>query len=114
MLNSKWRPKVMSGKMTGVLKSLTRHVVLAMVSAVLVVGTGEWSEDAEDLGKLLVLIHCFLFNIFIHNVVGDCLETVLRWTNSNYINLEQCVTEFGEASGNSFKPIKFDVFEETN
>lgn len=47
-------------------------------------------------------------------LVGDCLETVLRWTNSNYINLEQCVTEFGEASGNSFKPIKFDVFEETN
>lgn len=74
MLNSKWRPKVMSGKMTGVLKSLTRHVVLAMVSAVLVVGTGEWSEDAEDLGKLLVLIHC---NLFIHNVMGDCLETVL-------------------------------------
>ncbi|XP_073950537.1 neural cell adhesion molecule 1-like isoform X1 [Choristoneura fumiferana] len=39
----------MSGKMKGVLRSLTRHVVLAMVSAVLVVGTGEWSEDAEDL-----------------------------------------------------------------
>lgn len=75
MLNSKWRPKVMSGKMTGVLKSLTRHVVLAMVSAVLVVGTGEWSEDAEDLGKLLVLIHC---NLFIHNEIGDFvhLETV--------------------------------------
>ncbi|XP_063367552.1 hemicentin-1-like [Cydia amplana] len=33
----------------GVLRTLTRHVVLVLVSAALVLGTGEWSEDAEDL-----------------------------------------------------------------
>ncbi|XP_061721983.1 hemicentin-1-like [Cydia pomonella] len=33
----------------GVLRTLTRHVVLVVASAALVLGTGEWSEDAEDL-----------------------------------------------------------------
>lgn len=32
------------------LKSVLRCMVVAAIS-VLVVGTGEWSEDAEDLGK---------------------------------------------------------------
>lgn len=29
------------------------QAILAMLSAAMVAGTGEWSEDAEDLGKLL-------------------------------------------------------------
>ncbi|XP_063387207.1 hemicentin-1-like [Cydia fagiglandana] len=33
----------------GVLRTLCRHVVLIVASAALVLGTGEWSEDAEDL-----------------------------------------------------------------
>ncbi|XP_063627874.1 hemicentin-1-like [Cydia splendana] len=33
----------------GVLRTLCRHVVLVVASAALVLGTGEWSEDAEDL-----------------------------------------------------------------
>lgn len=33
------------------MKSLLRNVALIALSAVLVLGTGEWSEDAEDLGK---------------------------------------------------------------
>lgn len=33
------------------MKSALRHALLAAMSAVLVMGTGEWSEDAEDLGE---------------------------------------------------------------
>lgn len=42
------------------MKSLLRHGILAMMS-VLVMGTGEWSEDAEDLGKLIEFISYLLF-----------------------------------------------------
>ncbi|KAJ0173694.1 hypothetical protein K1T71_010843 [Dendrolimus kikuchii] len=31
------------------MKSLLRHAILAAMTAALVGGTGEWSEDAEDL-----------------------------------------------------------------
>lgn len=31
-----------------------RYLLLAAMSAVAVMGTGEWTEDAEDLGKFIL------------------------------------------------------------
>lgn len=45
----------MLGKTTGIMGLMIVHIVLTTMLAVVVVGTGEWSEDAEDLGKFLFL-----------------------------------------------------------
>lgn len=45
----------MLGKTTGIMGLIIVHIVLTTMLAVVVVGTGEWSEDAEDLGKFLFL-----------------------------------------------------------
>lgn len=36
-----------------IVKKTLWYITIVTLSAILVVGTGEWSEDAEDLGKIL-------------------------------------------------------------
>lgn len=34
-----------------IMKLVIKNIILIVISAVIVSGTGEWSEDAEDLGE---------------------------------------------------------------
>lgn len=46
----------MWGRSVCAMESVLVYAMLAGMSAVLVRGTGEWSEDAEDLGKFLNIL----------------------------------------------------------